>query len=87
MDAFATSTKSTHDEAPDQNRTDTRSLEGYCSTIELQAHKNEHFYPEKRFKARRSAESPYREKNILLIPIDEPGDRSAKNKLVSQENQ
>ena len=23
--------------APDQNRTDTRSLEGYCSTIELQA--------------------------------------------------
>ena len=24
-------------EAPDQNRTDTRSLEGYCSTIELQA--------------------------------------------------
>lgn len=25
--------------APDQNRTDTRSLEGYCSTIELQAHR------------------------------------------------
>ena len=25
--------------APDQNRTDTRSLEGYCSTIELQARK------------------------------------------------
>ncbi len=24
--------------APDQNRTDTHSLEGYCSTIELQAH-------------------------------------------------
>ena len=24
--------------APDQNRTDTRSLEGYCSTVELQAH-------------------------------------------------
>jgi hypothetical protein len=24
-------------EAPDQNRTDTNSLEGYCSTIELQA--------------------------------------------------
>lgn len=23
--------------APSQNRTDTRSLEGYCSTIELQA--------------------------------------------------
>jgi hypothetical protein len=27
-------------EAPDQNRTDTSSLEGYGSTIELQAHKN-----------------------------------------------
>lgn len=27
------------DKAPDQNRTDTRSLEGYCSTIELQAHR------------------------------------------------
>ena len=26
-------------EAPDQNRTDTSSLEGYGSTIELQAHK------------------------------------------------
>ena len=31
--------------APDQNRTDTGSLEGYCSTIELQAQTHEsHFY-------------------------------------------
>lgn len=29
--------------APDQNRTDTRSLEGYCSTIELQAHQDNHY--------------------------------------------
>ena len=28
-----------NEEAPDQNRTDTSSLEGYGSTIELQAHK------------------------------------------------
>ncbi len=30
------------EKAPDQNRTDTNSLEGYCSTIELQAHKTAH---------------------------------------------
>lgn len=30
--------------APDQNRTDTRSLEGYCSTIELQAQKVNRLY-------------------------------------------
>lgn len=31
--------------APDQNRTDTRSLEGYCSTIELQAQEKEKYAP------------------------------------------
>ena len=35
--------------APDQNRTDTNSLEGYCSTIELQARKRVKFNIDDRF--------------------------------------
>ncbi len=35
--------------APDQNRTDTSSLEGYGSTIELQAHKNRIFLTNRGF--------------------------------------
>lgn len=31
--------------APDQNRTDTSSLEGYCSTIELQAQRTKYVIP------------------------------------------
>lgn len=40
--------------APDQNRTDTRSLEGYCSTIELQAHEKRCIMRERLFFCKRN---------------------------------
>lgn len=39
----------TFSKAPGQNRTDTRSLEGYCSTVELQARLNIHYATNKNF--------------------------------------